>query len=82
MSPESPLLTLYQRDGCHLCEDMLQALAPWSERLQLRLVDVDTSPELQRRYGELVPILAGPDGGEVCRYFLDSERLERCLAQG
>ena len=77
MSPEPPQLTLYQRAGCHLCEEMLEALAPWSGQLRLRLVDVDTSPELQRSYGELVPVLVGPDGVEICRYFLDGERLEQ-----
>ena len=82
MSPELPRLTLYQRAGCHLCEDMLHALAPWSGQLLLKLVDVDTSPELQRSYGDLVPLLAGPDGDEVCRYFLDGERLERYLRGG
>lgn len=80
MTPELPRLTLYQRSGCHLCEDMRRGLAPWSGRLQLSLVDVDGSPELQRRYGELVPLLAARDGVEICRYFLDDECLERYLA--
>jgi hypothetical protein len=59
---------------------MLRGLAPWSGRLQLSLVDVDSRPELQRRYGELVPLLAAQDGVEICRYFLDEERLARYLA--
>ncbi len=80
MTPERPRLTLYQRSGCHLCEDMRRGLAPWSARLQLSLVDVDSSPELQRRYGELVPVLSGLEGVEICRYFLDNERLQRYLA--
>lgn len=80
MTPELPRLTLYQRSGCHLCEDMRRGLAAWPGRLQLYLVDVDGSPELQRRYGELVPLLAAQDGVEICRYFLDRERLEGFLA--
>jgi hypothetical protein len=60
---------------------MLVALAPWYGQLRLRQVDVDTSPELQRSFGELVPLLASPDGVEICRYFLDGERLERYLAE-
>jgi hypothetical protein len=80
VTPELPRLTLYQRSGCHLCEDMRRGLAPWSGRLKLSLVDVDGSPELQRRYGELVPLLAAQDGAEICRYFLDDERLEGYLA--
>jgi hypothetical protein len=81
VNSEPPRLTLYQRAGCHLCEEMREDLAPWCRQLRLRLVDVDTSPELQRSYGELVPVLAGPDGVEICRYFLDGERLERYLAE-
>jgi len=80
VTPELPRLTLYQRSGCHLCEEMRRGLAPWSGRAQLALVDVDSSPELQRRFGELVPVLAGLDGVEICRYFLDGERLQRYLA--
>ena len=76
MSQDLPRLTLYHRAGCHLCEEMLEGLAPWSEQLRLRLVDVDSGRETQQRYGQLVPVLAGPDGVEICRYFLDGERLE------
>jgi hypothetical protein len=75
-------LTLYGRGYCHLCEDMERAL----ERLQPELcftfavVDVDLDPALERRYGELVPVLEGPDGREICHYFLDLEALGDRLA--
>jgi thiol-disulfide isomerase/thioredoxin len=75
-------LTLYGRGYCHLCEEMERAL----ERLQHELrftfevVDVDLDPELEERYGELVPVLAGPDGQEICHYFLDVEALSDRLA--
>ncbi len=73
-------LTLYTRAGCHLCEEMLAGLQAWiSEgRIELSMVDVDSTPNLARRYGEWVPVLEG-NGEEICRYFLDPERLNRYL---
>lgn len=40
----------------------------------LDIVDVDDHPELEARYGELVPVLL--DGEvEICHYFLDQAKL-------
>ena len=52
-------LTLLSRPGCHLCEEMrrqVEAILADVER-QWEDVDVDSDPELARRYGETVPIL-------------------------
>ena len=43
-------------------------------------VDVDADPALEQRYGELVPVLARPDGTEICHYFLDHAALYTALA--
>jgi glutaredoxin len=53
------LFTLYTRAECHLCErveDLVAEHAPGC-----RLVDVDTSPNLQQVYGLRVPVLAVGD---------------------
>ena len=74
------LLTVYERAGCHLCEDMLITLSEWRAELDFDVerVDVDTSPDLAARYGPKVPVLMhGPD--EVCNYFLDLDALRRSL---
>ena len=74
------LLTVYERAGCHLCEDMLTTLSEWRAEFDfdVQRVDVDTSPELAARYGPKVPILMhGPD--EVCHFFLDLDALRRSL---
>ena len=55
MSP-LPLLTLYTRTGCHLCEQAQEHLARLEFRVQL--LDVDTSAEWRRQYGDDVPVLA------------------------
>lgn len=54
-----PLLTLYTRDGCHLCEqaeDLVVVHAP-----NCQIVNVDADPILQRVFGLRVPVLAFGD---------------------
>jgi len=74
-------LTVYIRTYCHLCDDMLKALAPWVEPhgLQLETVDIDADPALEARYGELVPVLCGASGEEICHYFFDAQALAAYL---
>lgn len=75
-------LTLYGRTYCHLCEDMAAALREVQESLgfSLEIVDVDTDPALEARFGELVPVLTDPRGVEICHYFLDIGALRARLA--
>ncbi|MBI3141081.1 MAG: glutaredoxin family protein [Rhodocyclales bacterium] len=79
--PETaPLLTVYSRAWCHLCEDLLAALAPLREEFgfELQVVDVDAHPELEERYGELVPVLVAGEA-ELCHYFLDAAAVRAYL---
>lgn len=77
---DRPALTLYYREGCHLCEAMLQALRGLQScpGFDLRVVDIDRDPELARRYDEWVPVLAGGDT-EICHYHLDEAALRTFL---
>lgn len=70
---------VFARSYCHLCADMIEALRPWQERLgfSVEVLDVDADPQLEARYGERVPVLAGPEGEEICHYFLDAGALQR-----
>ena len=79
--PPSRLLTVYERPGCHLCEDMVSALSEWQSELgfEIERVDVDASPELTARYGARVPVLVR-GSFEVCHFFLDLDALRRTLA--
>ena len=77
---DSPGLTFYFRDGCHLCEDMWQQLQELRlERpFQVHRVDVDGDPGLVDKYGYLVPVLAS--GEELlCHYYLDPKALNDYL---
>jgi thioredoxin reductase (NADPH) len=74
-------LTLYSRRYCHLCDDMFAALNPLASDLgfEIEVVDVDRCPELERRYGEFVPLLAHGDT-RICHYLLDNAALTAYLS--
>jgi hypothetical protein len=58
---------------------MRDALAAWPGVPEPHEHDVDTDPELVRRFGTRVPVLVGGDGTEICHYFLDKAALRRYL---
>lgn len=75
-----PELTLYHRPGCHLCEDMRDALlaAQAAQAFQWREVDIDSDADLLARYGALIPVLC-LDEQEICHYFLNPAALAAAL---
>jgi glutaredoxin len=52
-------LELMTRPGCHLCEEMKEALVEAARGLEIRLREVDISQDsdLESRYGDDVPVL-------------------------
>ena len=66
-------LTLYSRTWCHLCDDMLAGLQNLQARqpFELNIVDVDSQPALEQRFGEFVPVLMHGER-ELCHYHLDA----------
>jgi predicted thioredoxin/glutaredoxin len=56
----------------------LQLLGRTVQLPPIDIVDVDSDPELTRRYGLNVPVLM-LDGTVVCRHRLDHEELRRLL---
>jgi glutaredoxin len=50
---------LYERPGCHLCEDAESLLHRLSRRYPMRLqkVDIRSDPELVRRYDIVIPVI-------------------------
>ena len=72
-------LTLISRGGCHLCEvaeRTLDRIAPG----QWELLDVESSIDLERDYGDRVPVLL-LDGREHGYWRIEEERLRRDLAR-
>ena len=72
------LLTVFSREACPLCDEMLAELAHWAESrgVPVQVVDVDTDPVLARRYGLKVPLL-DCSGETVCFGRLDLVALEQ-----
>jgi glutaredoxin len=71
-----PLVTLYGKPGCHLCDDVREVV----ERVRaehpfdLREVDVSLDPGLHREYGERIPVLE-LDGEELFEFHVDGPAL-------
>ncbi len=74
-------LVLYSRPGCHLCEELLEELAPLlPPDAVVETVDISGDPALERRYGLRIPVLESA-GVELSSYPLDRARVERFLAE-
>lgn len=75
-------LVMLHRPDCGLCEEMredLTELAHTRPLPPLRLVNVDSDPQLARRYGLKIPVLL-LGGALVCHGRLDPAELARLLA--
>jgi hypothetical protein len=75
-----PVLTLYTRQGCHLCDQFLLELSldlgPLADGLAL--VDVDSEESLAARYGLRVPVLE-TGGTAICEAVYDRGRVRAAL---
>jgi hypothetical protein len=79
-------LLLYTRQGCCLCEGLTEKLQALQPPPRLRLIDVDSDPALQGRFGLEVPLLAQnlPAGERLLPRVpprLAGEQLQRWLRQ-
>ncbi len=75
-------LQLVVREGCHLCDEFEDLLNHHSLRSQFELqrVVINRNPELEERYGTLVPVLLD-EGKEICHYYLDENRLHESFSR-
>lgn len=72
--------TVYSREGCSLCEQLMIELAELlgPAAAAVSVVDIGGDPELERKYGQRIPVLLA-DGEFVCAYRLDIERVRAYL---
>lgn len=76
----APRVTLYSREGCHLCDEARVVIErvcadtgeAWSE------VDIDTDADLQDRFTEEVPVTF-VDGRQHDFWRVDEQRLRAAL---
>lgn len=76
MPAPPPLVVLYTRVGCHLCDEARVRLA--EAGLRPREVDIDTQPELLARFQTCVPVVE-IDGKVRFRGRVDPRLLARLL---
>lgn len=75
-------LTVWSREGCGLCAELLDELLPWAAArgVRVEVLDLDAADaSTQRRYVLEIPVVL-LDGEAVCRGHLDLGALERRLA--
>jgi len=69
-------ITLYGRDGCHLCDDARAVLDRVAEPYDV--VDIESDDDLLKRYLERIPVVV-VDGDEVFDFFVDEAALRARL---
>lgn len=69
-------VVLYERAGCHLCEEMRSTLDEFLGAQRYERVDIDASDELVLRYGFRVPVLA-VDGRDLLEVPASAEEVRR-----
>ena len=85
MTPKpKPLVTLYTRRGCCLCDDAKAVLSAAHSRAGFvyEEIDIDTDPDLVRRYNDEIPVIA-IDRVKAFKYRVDmDEFLKKLAARG
>ncbi|MEA2271560.1 MAG: hypothetical protein QOI98_268 [Solirubrobacteraceae bacterium] len=76
-----PVVTLFGKAECHLCDDALELLERLRDELGFELVerDIEADDALHRAYFERIPVIA-LDGEELFDFFVDEAVLRERLA--
>ena len=74
-------VVLYSRKGCHLCEIVKESLGKLSRQasFQWREDDVNSDPELRRRFSDEVPVVF-INGRKAFKYRMDEREFLRKLS--
>jgi glutaredoxin len=80
--PRKVQVIIYTRRGCHLCEEARGEILKAGRRdaYTLEEVDIETDPELVRRYGWEIPVVA-IDGAIVFKYRVTADEFVRQIKQ-
>ena len=75
-----PIIEVYSREGCHLCEILIEDLLNLIRgRADVRVQDIDSRPDWLRKYDIRVPVVE-LDGAVLSEYSLDRDRVLEALA--
>jgi glutaredoxin len=76
------VVTLYARDGCHLCDEAREALLALAAELgdvELAEVDIEGDERLRAAYLERIPVIEF-NGREISELEFDPDALRSALA--
>ena len=78
--PAAPVVVVWSREECPLCDELLNELSPLlaARGLRAEVRDVDSDPLALRRYGFKVPVVE-VDGEAVCHGHLEAEAVLEVL---
>ena len=66
-----PVLHVFSRQGCHLCEVLIEGLLPLvRDVLAVEVHDINSKPEWRAAYATRIPVVEY-NGRPVCQYHLD-----------
>jgi len=72
-------LQVYSRQGCHLCELLVEELLPLVRGvLEVEVLDIDSRPDWQEKFDVRVPVVEY-DGRPICQYRLDRAAISDLL---
>ena len=75
-----PVVTIYGRTGCHLCENVVNLLVPQKDQLRIEVEEIliDNNRELEDLYGQLIPVIH-VDGKYFSHFRVDLEEFKTYL---
>jgi len=73
-------VTIYSRQGCHLCDDALNTIESMREELkvEIEVINIDEDAELVKLYSDQVPVIH-IDGNHHDFYKVDPTRFRSSL---
>jgi glutaredoxin len=78
--PAAPHVIFYTKPGCHLCEEARReiARAACADSYTYEEVDINSDPELLRRYGWDIPVVL-IDGAHAFKHTLTADDFRRAV---
>lgn len=74
-------LVVYSREGCHLCEQLIEELLPMIRgALDLDVRDIDRRADWRAEFNTRIPVVEF-EGEFVCQYTLDKPAIETIVAR-
>jgi hypothetical protein len=74
-----PVIEVYSRPGCHLCEILIDELMLIiRDRVELQVFNIDTNSDWQLSFGQRIPVVVFEDQ-EICHFKLNKEAIARIV---